>query len=62
MHAAALGYKTVGAIMTDLNRPAGKLFAEALDMMRLARSAYAAGSAENIRTPIRSCRAASRWR
>ncbi|HEY0106912.1 MAG TPA: nickel-dependent hydrogenase large subunit [Rhizomicrobium sp.] len=35
------GYSTIGAIMADLNRPAGKLFGEALDMMRLARSAYA---------------------
>ena len=41
LHAAAHGYKTVGAIMTDLNRPSGKLFGEALDKMRLARSAYA---------------------
>ncbi len=40
-HALIHGYKTVAAIMTDLNRPSGKLFAEALDMMRLARSAYA---------------------
>ena len=35
------GFATIGAIMTELNRPSGKLFAEALDMMRLARSAYA---------------------
>jgi hydrogenase large subunit len=35
------GYKTVGAIMAALNRPAGALFSEALDKMRLARSAYA---------------------
>jgi hydrogenase large subunit len=40
-HAPVHGYATIGAIMTDLNRPSGKLFAEALDMMRLARSAYA---------------------
>jgi len=40
-YAPVHGYRTVGAIMADLNRPSGKLFAEALDMMRLARSAYA---------------------
>ena len=40
-HAPIHGYRTIGAIMADLNRPSGKLFAEALDMMRLARSAYA---------------------
>jgi hydrogenase large subunit len=40
-HASVHGYKTVAAIMSDLNRPTGKLFTEALDAMRLARSAYA---------------------
>ncbi|MEI9887659.1 MAG: nickel-dependent hydrogenase large subunit [Rhizomicrobium sp.] len=40
-HAAVHGYRTIGALMTDLNRPGGRLFTEALDMMRLARSAYA---------------------
>ena len=40
-HAQVHGYTTVGAIMTDLNRGSGKLFAEALDMMRTARAAYA---------------------
>lgn len=40
-HVSIHGYKTISAIMSDLNRPGGKLFAEALDMMRLARSAYA---------------------
>jgi hydrogenase large subunit len=40
-HAAVHGFATVGAIMTALNRPAGKLFTEALDKMRLARAAYA---------------------
>jgi len=39
-HASVHGYPTLAAIMSDLNRPAGKLFTEALDMMRLARSAY----------------------
>jgi hydrogenase large subunit len=41
VHASVHGYETVADLMADLNRPAGKLFAEALDMMRLARSAYA---------------------
>jgi len=40
-HGAVHGYATIGAIMRDLNRPAGALFREALDMMRLARAAYA---------------------
>ncbi|BAM90364.1 cytochrome C3-like [Bradyrhizobium oligotrophicum S58] len=39
-HAAVHGYQTIGAIMTDLNRGCGKLFVEALDMMRTARAAY----------------------
>ncbi|HTA99801.1 MAG TPA: nickel-dependent hydrogenase large subunit [Bradyrhizobium sp.] len=39
-HAAIHGYPTVGAIMTDLNRGSGKLFVEALGMMRTARAAY----------------------
>lgn len=39
-HAAVHGYRTVGAIMSDLDRPGGRLFTEALDKMRLARSAY----------------------
>ena len=41
MYASVHGYETIAAIMADLNRPSGKLFVEALDMMRLARSAYA---------------------
>lgn len=40
-HTSVHGYKTIAAIMTGLNRPSGKLFAEALEMMRLARTAYA---------------------
>jgi hydrogenase large subunit len=40
-HAATHGFATIGALMTELNRPGGRLFAEALDMMRLARAAYA---------------------
>lgn len=39
-HTAVHGFATVGALMTELNRPGGKLFAEALDKMRLARAAY----------------------
>jgi hydrogenase large subunit len=39
-HARVHGYTTVGAIMTDLNRATGKLFVEALAMMRTARAAY----------------------
>lgn len=39
-HAAVHGYPTISAIMTDLNRASGKLFVEALDMMRTARAAY----------------------
>jgi hydrogenase large subunit len=39
-YSAVHGYATVGAIMTDLNRASGKLFVEALDMMRTARAAY----------------------
>ncbi len=38
--AATHGYATVGALMTALERPAGRLFLEALDMVRLAREAY----------------------
>lgn len=34
------GYKTVGAIMTDLNPLTGKLYLEALEMTRVAREAY----------------------
>ena len=34
------GYKTVGAIMTDLNPLTGKLYQEALKMTRVAREAY----------------------
>jgi len=40
-HATVHGHATIGAILTELERPAGRLFAEALDMMRLARAAYA---------------------
>jgi hydrogenase large subunit len=39
-YAATHGFATIGAIMTELNRPAGRLFTEALDKMRLARAAY----------------------
>ncbi len=39
-HAGIHGYATIGAIMTDLNRGSGKLFTEALEMMRIAREAY----------------------
>jgi hydrogenase large subunit len=39
-HAEVHGYATVSAIMTALNRTSGKLFIEALDMMRTARAAY----------------------
>ncbi|RUM52063.1 MAG: cytochrome C [Methylococcus sp.] len=34
------GYKTIGAIMTDLNPLTGKLYLEALEMTRVAREAY----------------------
>lgn len=40
-HRAVHGYATVGALMTDLDRPSGKLFVEAMTMVRLAREAYA---------------------
>lgn len=40
-YTALHGYKTIGAIATDLNRPTGKLYLEALNMIRLAREAYA---------------------
>lgn len=40
-HADVHGFATIGAIMTALDRPGGRLFAEALDKIRLARSAYA---------------------
>jgi hydrogenase large subunit len=40
VHTQIHGYATIGAIMTDLKRPSGKLFAEALEMMRTAREAY----------------------
>lgn len=40
-HAAVHGFATISGIMTELNRATGKLFLEALDMMRVARSAYA---------------------
>lgn len=40
-HAAVHGFATIGGIMTELNRATGRLFVEALDMMRAARSAYA---------------------
>jgi hydrogenase large subunit len=35
------GYATVGAVMADLDRPTGRLFLEAMTMVRLAREAYA---------------------
>lgn len=38
--AATHGYATVGALMTALDRPAGRLFLEALAMVRVAREAY----------------------
>ncbi|MDD9824649.1 MAG: nickel-dependent hydrogenase large subunit [Gammaproteobacteria bacterium] len=34
------GYRTIGAIMTDLNPLTGKLYLEALEMTRVAREAY----------------------
>ena len=34
-------YSTIAEIMRDLNRPTGKLYLEALEMIRLAREAYA---------------------
>jgi len=34
------GYKTIGAMMTDLNPLTGKLYLEALEMTRVAREAY----------------------
>jgi hydrogenase large subunit len=40
-HESVHGYATVGALMTDLDRPSGKLFVEAMTMVRLAREAYA---------------------
>ena len=40
VHAGIHGYTTISAILTDLNRAGGRLFAEALDMMRTARAAY----------------------
>ena len=39
-HAEAHGYKTIGALMEDLNPLSGKLYVEALNMTRLAREAY----------------------
>jgi hydrogenase large subunit len=39
-YAALHGYKTIGAIMTDLNPLTGKLYLEALQMTRVAREAY----------------------
>jgi len=40
-HAVLHGYATVGAVMTDLERPTGRLVVEAMTMVRLAREAYA---------------------
>lgn len=40
VHASIHGYATIGAIMTDLNRGSGKLFAAAMEMMRIAHEAY----------------------
>ena len=37
---AVHGYQTIGAIMTDLNPLAGRLYLEALEMTRVAREAY----------------------
>ena len=39
-HVDLHGYKTIGAIMTDLNPLTGKLYLEALKMTRVAREAY----------------------
>ncbi len=39
-NAAVHGYATIGAIMTDLNPLAGRLYLEALEMTRVAREAY----------------------
>lgn len=39
-HRAVHGYATVGTLMADLDRPDGKLFVEAMTMVRLAREAY----------------------
>lgn len=39
-HQSVHGYSTVGALMADLDRPSGKLFVEAMTMVRLAREAY----------------------
>lgn len=39
-HGDAHGYKTIGALMEDLNPLSGKLYVEALSMTRLAREAY----------------------
>ncbi|MDP9375742.1 MAG: nickel-dependent hydrogenase large subunit [Chloroflexota bacterium] len=39
-HGAVHGYATIGAIMTDLNPLAGRLYLEALGMTRVAREAY----------------------
>src|SRR5919199_146707 len=40
-HTAVHSYKTIGEIMLALNRPTGKLYLNALEMIRLAREAYA---------------------
>ena len=39
-YGAVHGYQTIGAIMTDLNPLAGRLYLEALEMTRVAREAY----------------------
>jgi hydrogenase large subunit len=39
-HSEVHGYATVGALMADLDKPSGRLFLEALTMVRLAREAY----------------------
>jgi hydrogenase large subunit len=39
-YGAVHGYHTIGAIMTDLNPLAGRLYLEALEMTRVAREAY----------------------
>lgn len=40
-HRALHGFATIGALMTELNRPDGALYLEAMQMVRRAREAYA---------------------
>ncbi len=41
-HSELHGYRTISAIMTDLNKPDGRLYRKALEFIRIARQAYAA--------------------